>query len=335
MRTAAELTLGREADAVPKARRFVGSSLGGEPPGTVHAVELVVTELVTNALFHGRPPVHIRLIDLGGSIRVEVEDTGADLPVLGIRDHDSMTGRGLAVVAALSSSWGIDTGRAAGKVVWSQVGGDAHAIIGGSTDDDAWVPAGATPVITAEAVLAAGVGRHTEPVYTVRLQGVPTGLLLAAKSHIDNMVRELTLLQRGEATSGATLPPAIVRLIGAVTVQFAGARSEIKRQAVEAARRGDALTDLELHLPVSYAEAGEQYLEALEEADRYAHAARLLTLAPPLSHQAFRRWYVRSLVEQLRALGSGRVPDPPEPLPSVLASRLDEMEEALHRRSGA
>lgn len=336
MRTAAELTLGREPDAVPKARRFVGWSLGGEEPGTVHSVQLAVTELTTNAMLHGRPPVLIRLIHLGRSIRVEVEDSGQQLPVLGTHDPDSMTGRGLAVVAALSSAWGIDAGRGRGKVVWAElpVGADPPAGGDPSAGGDRRAVSSA-PEITPEAVLASRSGLQLEPAYTVRLPGVPTSLLLAAKAHIDSIVRELTLLAGGERSKGTALPPAMARLVQSVTADFADARVDIKRQALAAAARGERLTDLELHLPLSYAEAGESYLAALEEADVYARSERLLTLAPPLSHRAFRRWYVSSLVEQLRALGAGRVPDPPEPLPTVLAARLDELEETLRRASEA
>ena len=324
MRTAAELTLGNEPDAVPKARRFVATSLGGEAAGTVHTVELVVTELVTNAFLHGRPPVHVSLIHLGDAIRVEVEDTAAELPVQAAQHLESMTGRGLRVVAGLSSRWGFDAGRGPGKVVWSELPlGDEHPI------------GAAGPEITPEAVVASQAGNTKEPTYTVRLSGVPTSLLLAAKTHIDDVVRELTLLRGGEKSSGANLPPAIADLVRSVTEEFAGVRAEIKRQALAAAARGETVADLVLHLPLSAADAGEHYLAALDEADQYARGARLLTLAPPLSHQAFRRWYVRSLVAQLRSLGAGRVPDPPEPLPAVLAARLDELEESLRRVTGS
>jgi hypothetical protein len=322
VRTAAELTLGREPDAVPKARRFVGSSLTGGPASVVHDVELVVTELVTNALLHGQPPVAVRLIDLGGSIRVEVQDTGQSLPVPALHDTNSMTGRGLALVAALSLAWGVEAGRGRGKVVWAEL--PAHET----------APTLATsPEIAPEAVVASQADRHAGPIYTVRLGGVPTGLLVEAKAHIDNVIRELTLVRGGQAARGQPLPPAMAALVETVTVEFIDARSEIKRQAAAAAARGDQTTDLELRLPLSYADAGERYLVALDEADRYARAARLLTLAPPLSHRTFRRWYVGSVVDQLRALGAGRVPEPPAPLSTVLAAQLDDLERALGRIS--
>lgn len=331
MRTAAELTLGREADAVPKARRFVGSSLAGEPAGAVHAVELVVTELVTNSLLHGEPPVYIRLIHQGGSIRVEVEDAGAHLPVVGLHDPESMTGRGLSVVAGMSSGWGVDPGRRGGKVVWAELPRDGSDGRDGVPPGRGWDPARAMrlPEIAPEAIVSSQLGRRSEPCYMVRLDGVPTALLLSAKAHMDSVVRELTLLREGERSRGADLPPALAILVETVTGEFAEARAEMKRQALAAAAKGEALTNLELRVPLSYADAAERYLAALDEADRYARAARLLTMASPMSHRTFRRWYVGSLVDQLRAIGAGRPPVAPEPLSMVLAAQVDQLEKAL------
>ncbi len=323
MRSAAELTLGREPDAVPKARRFVGLCLGSEPVGTVQDIQLAVTELVTNALLHGEPPVAVRLIRQDTTIRIEVEDTGRNLPMQPIHDPDAMTGRGLALVGALSTAWGVDAGSRPGKVVWAELDADrAASTIAGP------------PEIAAEALAASRAERPGSPVHQVRLGGVPTDLLLAAKAHMDNVVRELTLLRGGRSADGTPLPPAMSALVDTVTGQFAEVRTEMKRQALAAARRGDPMTDLELRLPLSYAEAGERYLAALEEADRYARRAHLLTMAPPLSHRTFRRWYVTSLVEQLRAVVDGRRPPPPEPLTAVLAARLDQLEQETEQAAG-
>lgn len=350
MRTAAELTLGREPEAVPKARRFVATSLVGEIPVLLHDTELVVSELVTNALLHGQPPVSVRLVHKGDVIRVEVEDSGRSLPVVSLQDPDNMTGRGLALVAGLSTAWGIDPARGPGKVVWAEIDARAaratsassatsdHAATSATSDHAATADPGApgrrpvgAPDISPAAMAASRTEGHGAELHTVRLGGVPTALLLSAKAHIDNVVRELTLLRGGATSGGAQVPPAMARLVDTVTGEFALARTEIKRQALASAARGDALTDLELRLPLSYAEAGKHYLAALDEADRYARSARLLTMAPPLSHRTFRQWYVGAVVDQLRAAAEGRTSEPPVPLPTVLAARLDEMEDAFDR----
>src|SRR5690242_7702963 len=105
-----ELVLGSEPDAVPKARHFATQALAGYSPELVQDVELVVTELVTNALLHGHPPVRLRLHGVDGQVRVEVEDSGRDVPVRVRSGPDSMTGRGLGLVAALTRGWGVEAG---------------------------------------------------------------------------------------------------------------------------------------------------------------------------------------------------------------------------------
>jgi hypothetical protein len=159
----------------------------------------------------------------------------------------------------------------------------------------------------------------------VRLQGIPTQLLLAAKTQIDNVVREMSLVRSGNLPITEDLSGSVTRLIEAVTVDFAEARTEIKRQALDADAQGRLLTDLELHLPAETADAGERYLAALDEADRYARSARLLTLAAPASHRVFRRWYVRSVVDQLRALARSEAAPQPVPFAVVLCAEVDRL----------
>lgn len=313
MRTAVELVLGGEPDTVPKARAFAAGLLSGESPETGANTELIVTELVTNALLHGAPPIALRVLHLGTGIRVEVEDMGRALPVKGARRLNAMTGRGLELVTALSTSWGVEPS-SRGKIIWAEVG---HSVEVGTVTD---------PFVDVEALLAAW--EDDEPVerrYTVRLGAVPTDLLLAAKMHIDNVVRELMLVRAEEVSSGVSLPAPMATLVTAVTEEFAKARAEIKRQALDAAKHDKPVVELVLNLPLPAADAGERYLAALEEADRHARAARMLTLAPPRSHQAFRRWYVQELVDQLRTSARGEIPPPPEPFSQVLAAEVDRL----------
>jgi anti-sigma regulatory factor (Ser/Thr protein kinase) len=311
----AELTLDAAADAVPVARRFAKISLAGLADDLVSDVELVVAELVTNAALHGEPPVVMSIAASPERIRVDVEDAGRALPIEVVERTDAMTGRGLSLVAALSSRWGVEAGRS-GKVVWAEFR---------SGWDRTRTPAAAE--IDREAILAAWPDGDDEPVprYTVRLPGVPTGLLLSAKTQIDNVVREMSLLRNLSMLPEEELSGSAIRLIEAVTTDFREARTEIKRQALESAAHGRPVTDLELHLPADAAGAAERYLAALDEADRYARSARLLTLAAPASHRILRQWYVRSVADQLRTRSRGDIPAQPEPFAAVLAAEVDRL----------
>ena len=309
----AELVVGNEPDAVPRVRRFARSSLSAGSDDFLSDVELVVSELVTNAALHGEPPILVRLGMVDDCVRVEVADLGRTLPIQMLDRPDNTTGRGLSLVAALSRDWGIEPNAPVGKVVWALI---CQEEAGG---------AGA-PQMDEEAILAAWPDFDDSDVrYTVRLGMVPTDFLLAAKAHIDSVVREMELMRNDRERTGNSLPPGVELLIETVTTGFAEARSEIKRQALEAAARGDQVTALELHLPLEAADAGERYLAALDEADRFARSAQLLTLAAPPAHRAFRRWYVQSLVDQLRGLARGETPVQPRPFEDVLADEGDPL----------
>ena len=112
------------------------------------------------------------------------------------------------------------------------------------------------------------------------------------------------------------------QLIDTVAQDFAEARAAIKRQAVGAAARGE-LTDRPGAAPAVVLRRCRGALpgEALEEVDRYAHSARLLALAPPASHQAFRRWYVASPGRPAARRRPGLAAADPEPFPRCWPSR--------------
>lgn len=300
-----ELRLDAGPEAVPRARRMVAGALADSGlHGRSGDAQLVVSELVTNALLHGQAPVVVRVEASGELVRLEVDDA-SNLPLVRpVTSTEAITGRGLSLVSALVDRWGVER-TAHGKTVWAEL----------TTAPAAAEPPGQEALAEdIDAILAHWADlepSHPAGRFTVQLGDVPTDLLLAAKSHVDNLIREFALAASG-AASGTTeqVPPRLGHLLEAVTTRFAEARQSIKQQALEAAARGEARTRLQLTLPVDAAAAGEEYLAALDEVDAYARAARLLTLESPPQHRAFRHWYVSSLVEQLRALGRGAAPPP-------------------------
>ncbi|MFF4353457.1 ATP-binding protein [Streptomyces sp. NPDC001530] len=81
---------------------------------------LGVTELLTNVHRHAQPDklctVEIEL--LLDRLTVSVRDHDPRLPEVHDADPTSTTGRGLAMVAAVSESWGVRPDGESGKVVW-------------------------------------------------------------------------------------------------------------------------------------------------------------------------------------------------------------------------
>ncbi|HVV77424.1 MAG TPA: SpoIIE family protein phosphatase [Mycobacteriales bacterium] len=297
----AELAVGPHPAAVRVARAFVErATIARGAANVVDDVALIAAELIANALQHGGPPVSVVVEGDAERIRIEVSDGNPRPPVRPAPNPTNMTGRGLALIDALAVEWGVEPDSGIGKVVWAEIAGsrEEREERPGAIDIDQLLADWPDPVAEA------GEAR-----YTVVLGDVPTDLLIDAKSHVDNLVREFTLAASG-AELGGNAPEHLARLVQTVVHGFAEARDAIKRQALAAARRGEARTRLVLDLPAGAASAGEAYLAALDEADAYARAARLLTLETPHVHRLFRRWYVEAVIRQLRELSAGQASKP-------------------------
>jgi anti-sigma regulatory factor (Ser/Thr protein kinase) len=107
------------------ARRFTGSTLstwGLDLHGDV--AQLLVSELVTNAIHHGRTTCSLELRATPSVLRAAVADDGAGVPRLQHAGPDDDSGRGLAIVDALASRWGVEP-TSSGKVVWFELNLDA------------------------------------------------------------------------------------------------------------------------------------------------------------------------------------------------------------------
>ncbi|MFF0750538.1 SpoIIE family protein phosphatase [Streptomyces sp. NPDC004267] len=96
------------------------------------AVELIVSELVTNAIRYGAPPVHLRLLrDKDRALICEVSDGRETSPHLRRARPDEEGGRGLFLVAQLADRWGTRYTRD-GKTIWAElpIGPDAGNALG-------------------------------------------------------------------------------------------------------------------------------------------------------------------------------------------------------------
>ncbi len=116
-----DLDLLAVSGAVPGLRRTVRRYLGAPCAD----VQLCVTELVANVVRHvgEGTPIRVRVARVERArIRVEVSDCDARArPVLRCADADDETGRGLALLEAVTLRWGVEHG-AKGKTVWCELG---------------------------------------------------------------------------------------------------------------------------------------------------------------------------------------------------------------------
>lgn len=89
-------------------------------PSLAAAVVLAVSELVTNAVRYGLPPVQLVLSRRARGLRVEVHDQAHDTPPISAaaREGDE-SGRGMGIVRALASDAGVQQTAGGGRAVYA------------------------------------------------------------------------------------------------------------------------------------------------------------------------------------------------------------------------
>lgn len=261
-----------------------------------------VSELAANAVMHARTEFDVRVRDVVGGVRVEVHDGSPILPLPGALGEDAMSGRGLRLVERLSDRWGADPVPGNGKILWFELL-SSHAT--DAQDEELtserllemWVDGDDDPD---HAVVPAGAPRR------VVLPAVPVRELLAAKLHMENVVRELKLVLLNESTmvTDVRAGPEVVRLarrLDAAVEEFSEGRLQLRGQAMAAVARGDERVTLELRLPTTAAPAAQRYRDAVEEAERLGEDGGLLGVISGLqTHAPLRRWYLGEIIRQLQ-----------------------------------
>jgi serine phosphatase RsbU (regulator of sigma subunit) len=110
-------TFPAEAQAVGRARRLVRATLADWGLAALaDTTELIVSELLTNAVNHAGAPIELRLLR-GPSLVCEVNDTSPAVPSPRMPGLDDDGGRGLHLVGWLAYRWGTRL-TPTGKVVW-------------------------------------------------------------------------------------------------------------------------------------------------------------------------------------------------------------------------
>jgi serine phosphatase RsbU (regulator of sigma subunit)/anti-sigma regulatory factor (Ser/Thr protein kinase) len=125
----------RDASAVSAVRADVGRQLEAWDLAEVgFTTELILSELVTNAIRYGSAPIHVRLLRDRGLI-CEVSDGSSTSPHLRHAAATDEGGRGLFLVARYAERWGTRY-TTTGKVIWTEQSLDGRTTgLGGFSDD--------------------------------------------------------------------------------------------------------------------------------------------------------------------------------------------------------
>lgn len=113
------LRLPPEPRSAGAARRFIANALDDGDEVAELAV-LLVSELASNAIVHAATPFEITSHVRDERLRVEVSDGDATPPIVQRYAPDSVSGRGMHIVATTADRWGYEP-RPGGKVVWFEL----------------------------------------------------------------------------------------------------------------------------------------------------------------------------------------------------------------------
>ncbi|MEV0173043.1 SpoIIE family protein phosphatase [Streptomyces sp. NPDC050803] len=127
-RHVAEWTLPGDPAVVSTARHLAERQLAAWGlDDLAFTTELIVSELVTNAIRYGTPPIRLRMIR-DRSLGCEVSDGSSTAPHLRHAGESDEGGRGLCIIAGLAARWGTRFGRR-GKTIWCE------QVLDGASDD--------------------------------------------------------------------------------------------------------------------------------------------------------------------------------------------------------
>ena len=248
-----------EPASVGRARRLVATAVTASGHDElVDVATLLISEVVTNAVLHAGTEIRLRCEQTATGIRFEISDQSPLLPAIRHYDAEAMTGRGLGMVSALATSWGVDR-EDDGKTLWFELGD------GGGPNEASGVPA-----VVGEP--RAGV----EVALEIELRDASPPLVRATIEHGDALLRELALLALGGELDNL-LPE------GWQLPQFDV--SPILEAAEAAGADGQSRTDLMLCLPAEAHTVAIERLRLVDHADALAREGMLLS-APALPEVA-------------------------------------------------
>jgi hypothetical protein len=259
-------------------------------PELAECAQLGVSELVTNALLHGEPPISVRVRGTTEHPRVEVRDSSVEAPILPSQPLDRPEtdellltfGRGLSIVARCCDAWGAEI-EDDGKVVWFAPAADFA--------DGEGHPGRITGVDPFRQKAP------TKDRVRVHILDVPLDLYVGFQHHFRELRREVRLLALAHE-SDYPLAKSLSDLFGSLDRQL---REGIGVEQIDSAlSQGLDTTDLVVHMPHATAATLVRFVELLDMADEFCRQQRLLSLARTPEQRKFQAWFLTEFVRQAK-----------------------------------
>jgi PAS domain S-box-containing protein len=295
LRLASKHDLPPDVESPAAARRYVRTALeSAERTEWLDAAQLATTEIVTNAVLHAHSSVQLWIGVSDDELCVEVRDFNPTMPMRRDYDAEATTGRGMGLVASLTTSCGVQSLGASGKVVWFCLGDEESEL-----DPDAllaaWDLDDRMPPVSGET-------------HEVVLPSMPPTLWLSARQHHDAIIRELTLYMAQHedlVLDVAAADAARVRISSAVVTEIDAAQAAGTAEPALPIDHPSPLPwvpkqlDLHLTVPVDCAADFAALQDLLDAAERLAVDSELL-IRPALPEiTAVRDWACEQVIAQL------------------------------------
>ena len=298
MPLSSQLSLAASARSAAEARRWVREVCTRlERPDLVEAAEVGVSELVANAILHGRAPITVRVRGTAGHPRVEVLDGSTEPPVPPAHklddtdDLDLLTtfGRGLSMVARSANSWGASIEKG-GKIVWFEPASEIRA--GGDIE---WVIDQDTVAVVEEL---------SDATVQISLLGLDLRLYESLQRQYRELRRELRLLSLAHEDE--------YPLAGDLSAMFDNFERQFPQsyfgQIAEAIAEGRSTLDMQVPIMPAASSILVTMCEMFDLADAFCRAQRLLALARTPRQREFHIWLLDEFVRQIAGESPRRWP---------------------------
>ncbi|WP_320777300.1 SpoIIE family protein phosphatase [Streptomyces sp. CRN 30] len=274
-------------DSAASARRFVRAAVHGAGPVDPDVAELLVGELVTNAVLHAGSEIEVQVRAADGTLRVRVVDDRVDRHVVPLYGHPyASTGWGWALVEQLSSRHGVTTDGHR-KAVWFELRPPEVA------SSEVASPEVPSPEVPSAGVRAGDPDSSTAAAGTVTLVDLPCALYSASQQHRHALLREL-LLAVSAGTRFGVRPRDLVVAHDISNVISSRVAAALGVQPSDADMR-----TLSLSVPAEAATAVPTLRGVLDLAEAAARQERLLSRPGLPQIRAFRDWLLEEITRQL------------------------------------